>query len=77
MRQSRQLCGQNAYFFMDRFMLVHDKQILTLHCAQSAFNLDTGRPQVLLGNGNLHAISQIDQFLIYLIGFHFIRVGEP
>ena len=77
MRQGRQLCRQDAYFFMDRFMLVHDKQILTFHRAQSAFHLYTGRPQVLLGNSDLHPLSQIDELLIYLIGFHFIRRREP
>ena len=62
---------------MDRFMLVHDKQILPLHRAQSAFHLYTGCPQVLLRNSDLHPLSQIDELLIYLIGFHFIRRREP
>ena len=66
------LGGQDSDFFMNGLVFVHDKQILAFNGTEAALNFNPRRPQILFGNCNLHAFSQIFKLLIQLIGFHFL-----
>jgi hypothetical protein len=57
---------------MNGLMFVHDKHILAFNQTETAFDFYSSRLQVLLGNRDLHAFSQIHELLIQLIGFHFL-----
>ena len=67
-----QLGGQYADFFMNGLMFVHDKEILALDGTETTFDFNPRRLQVLLGNRDLRALSQIFKLVIQLIGFHFL-----
>ena len=68
-----QLGGQYPDFFMNGLMFVHDKHVLAFNQTETTFDFYSCRLQVLLGNRDLHAFSQIFKLLIQLIGFHFVQ----
>ena len=67
------LGGQDPYFFMNRLVFVHDKQILAFNGTQAALNFNPRSLQILFGNCDLHAFRQIFKLLIELIGFHLFQ----
>lgn len=48
MRYGRQLRGQDSGFFSNRLVFVHNKHLLAPDFAETAFDLETCRFQVLL-----------------------------
>ena len=65
-----QTFGQNLRFLVIRFVFVHDKDILALYLAQTAFDLDAGEAQVLFRHTDLEFFGQFNQFAIKEFGFH-------
>jgi hypothetical protein len=66
----RQMGSQNFYFFVHRFVLIHNKGVFAFDFTETAFNLYSGGPQILLANLDFQFLSQIFQFLINLFRFH-------
>jgi hypothetical protein len=54
-----ELSGQDFDLFVIGYVFVHDEHVLDFHCAQAAFNLYAGCPQIQFGNGHRQFFGQI------------------